>query len=94
MNREGYSLQRYMHISKQILVLSIALIVICLSGLVLISCSDGSDKEPEILPETGKITFTFTHHVDQKPIQLDLMIKNLMNHHFRLSPPNILTQNT
>jgi len=74
MNREGYSLHRYMHISKQILVLSIALIVICLSGLVLISCSDGSDKEPEILPETGKITFTFTHHVDQKPIQLDSMM--------------------
>jgi hypothetical protein len=43
-------------------------------GGTMVSCSNGSGEEPEIVPESGHITFMFTHHVDQKPIVMDSMM--------------------
>jgi len=71
MSREGYSSHPYMRIFKKLTDIAIA----CLWVLIfLASCSDEPDEPAEPEQETGHLKFTFTHHVDKNPIQLDTMM--------------------
>lgn len=71
MSREEYSSYLYMHIFKKLPAISIVFFWVI---VLLSSCSDEPESTPESEKESGHIKFTFTHKVDEKPIQLDTMI--------------------
>lgn len=71
MSQAGYFSQHYMHIFRYGI---INLYTILLTVFLFSSCSEGPIEEPEPIPNTGHINFNFTHHVDQKPLQLDSMM--------------------
>ncbi len=71
MSQAGYFSLHYMHIFRYKI---INLYTILLTVFLFNSCGEGPIEEPEPIPNTGHITFNFTHHVDQKPLQLDSMM--------------------